>query len=836
VKSFKKVGIFVVVMLGLVCSAVAQSNIVRGKIYDERLQPLPYAQIFVKDQPQYATSSNDTGAFELSFPTGRFEIIAKLPGYKTSSTVVIVAKQEIGNVRILMAKDEKTLAELKVTGIKKDKSEEIVRQLIRRKEELMAPVKSYNATLYIKAVTENMDSFKVAKHKKLSDSARTADSLAYYKYAIGRNSITEIITNLDVQMPNKTKETRLGVSSKGSTQNLFYLRTTDGNFNFYNNLVQVQALSEVSFLSPLSYSGLVAYKYKMLSIVEQDGRNVYRIRVTPSKTGNSLVQGEIFIQDSTFALIKTILRFPAHQTPEYKEFEIEQDFDNYGTNEKSAWLLSEQNFRYVTISNPRNKNSTKVVYKNYTLDTLFPPKHFGEELSSTAAEAYERDSTFWTTQRAEPLSSSEIKLIAFKDSIYNETHSQKFYDSVDKITNKITAAKIIYEGITKYKRTSERQIFINPLLAIFQPVNLGGYRFGLRGNYTRRFPNYHRLNVYTQASYGPLNKDLLGEMKVYYRYNAFKQTFMELDFGKRNGTLVQNDAAINYLSRSLYYRNRNLNIAYGTEIVNGLYVRVRAEFAHRSSLNNYKLSSGFLDSILAKLKIPLYGNNNTPVPFDAYNVLYGSINVRYVHRQQYIREPRQKLVLGSKYPELSLSYRKGISGVLGSTVDFDYIQLGASKEQNLGTLGISRISATYGNFLRKKRLEIPDNKWVVRGQLYAFFNPETSFQALDSTVAINKGYAELHYYHQFNGALINKIPYSKKLKLFESAGSAILYMPERNLKYIEFFAGIDKQFKALGQQWRIGVYAVSAFANSYSRPLQWKFGIKHYDEYSNRWE
>jgi hypothetical protein len=811
---------------------------VHGKVVDTRLQPIPFVSIFVKDHPEYMAQTNDTGAFALTFPEGRYELVAQLSGYKSNSAVVFAEKEDVYNVRILLTRDERSLSELKVSATKKDKSEEIVRRLIDRKEELMAPVKSYNVTMYIKASIENDDSFKVGRMaaSKLSDSARAADSVKYYANKIGRNSLTEIVSNLDVQMPNKFKETRVGVKKNGSTSSLFYLRATDGDFNFYKNLVNVPSLSEVSFLSPLSYSGLVAYKYKMVSITEVNGRTTYRIKVTPTKMSNSLVQGEIFIEDSTYALRKCRLTFPSHQTPEYKTFTIEQEFDNYGNDEKAIWLLKQQSFEYTTVENPKNKCQTTVVYKNYVLDTIFPPKHFGEELSSTAAEAYERDSTFWNKERAVPLSANEVKLIAYKDSIYAATHSQSYYDSVDKQRNKITWGRAIWGGIENYKRATERTVTISPLLSYIEPFALGGPRLATRNSYTRRFKNYHRINIFGNVSYGYNNNDVLGGLDGSYRFNAFKQSYIGASIGYRNGTLVQNDAAINYLTRSVYFRNKAFSVYGGTEIVNGLYVSGKAEVSNRSSLENYKLFSSVLDSALADLGIPLLGGRNQPLPFDAYNVVYGTFTIRYIHKQKYIREPRQKIVLGSRYPTISMNYRKGIKGVLGSVIDFDYIEFELFKEQNLGTLGISKFTATYGSFLRRKRLEVADYRWVARGQYLIFTNPEASFQGLDSTMAINKGYLEAHYIHNFNGALVNKIPYAKKLKLFESAGGGLLIMPERNLRYVEFYAGIDKQFGFLGRQWRVGGYAVSSFANRFANPLQFKFGIKTYDIFSNTWQ
>jgi hypothetical protein len=822
--------------------AAAQTYLVSGKVFDNKLQPLPYVSLFVKDNQQ-AVTSNDTGGFSFRLPKGRFEIVATLVGYKTSTQVVIINKEDVAGVKILMPTDNKGLGEIKILGAKKDRSEEIIRQVIIRKDILNKPVNTFSCAVYTRGSIQDIDSFKNDSKKKNTDtvknidSIRLADSSSFIRNKLAGGSLAEVISVLDFQYPNKIKETRTAVKKRGEMESMYYLRATDGDYNFYNNLLHIPSISEATLLSPISSSGLIAYRYKMLSITEVNGKNLFRIKVSPTSISNSLLSGEIFIEDSTFAIRKLKLKFPEHQLGEYSSFTVEQEYEDYGEGQQHIWLLKQQRFDYVLSK--KTIGTTQVLYKNYTIDTLFPKKYFGEELSSTLPEAYDKDSSFWQRERAVPLNDDEMKLLAYKDSVYNFTHSKKYYDSIDKKANKITIGKIAWGGIANYKRSNERTVQFNSLLGygLRHLFDIGGPRISQRITHSIRTKSYKRWNTSFDLHYGILNKDILGEARVSYLYNPFKQSKIEIDGGERVGTLVQNDAAINYLSRTMYYRNKGLNLQYGTEIRNGLYITGRTEYSNRSSLNNYKFFSGLIDTILKENKIPVFGGSrNEPIAFPSYNVIYGSLIIRYVHKQKYIREPRQKVVLGSKYPTVTFTYRKGIKGLLGSVVDFDYIELKADKEQNIGTAGVSKASLTYGNFLRKVRLEVPDYKWVSRGQLFIFLNPEFNFQALDSTMPINKGYVEGHYYHQFNGALINKIPYAKYLKIFESAGSSLLIMPERNLRYIEFYAGLDKQFRLFKQSFRVGIYAVSSFANQFQNPLQWKIGLKHYDNFSNRWE
>ena len=89
--------------------------------------------------------------------------------------------------------------------------------------------------------------------------------------------MAEIVLQLDHGSAKNIKEERTGVAKRGNSQSLFFLSTTEGDFNFYNNLVSVPVISQTSFLSPLSYSGWLAYRFKTLKTETVNGQKIYTI-------------------------------------------------------------------------------------------------------------------------------------------------------------------------------------------------------------------------------------------------------------------------------------------------------------------------------------------------------------------------------------------------------------------------------------------------------------------------------------------------------------------------------------------------------------------------------
>jgi len=152
------------------------------------------------------------------------------------------------------------LSEVVIKGKNRDRAEEYIRNVIRNKDAVEAASGAYSCKVYIKALQE--DSLPEKKSKK-----PISDSLLKIQQAnaeLNRMALAEIVLQLDHGSSKNSKEERTGIKRRGNTQSLFFLSTTEGDFSFYNNLIYVPSVSQTPFVSPLSYSGLLAYRYKLL--------------------------------------------------------------------------------------------------------------------------------------------------------------------------------------------------------------------------------------------------------------------------------------------------------------------------------------------------------------------------------------------------------------------------------------------------------------------------------------------------------------------------------------------------------------------------------------------
>jgi hypothetical protein len=294
------------ILLAFFCGfygAQAQYFKISGKITNDKLEPLALVSIQVKGSVK-GTISKEDGSYELRLEEGTYDLAFSMLGYKTLLINVVISRDYVQNI-VLETDEAKNLSEVVVRGKMKDRSEEIIRNVIRGKDDILAAPGPYSCNVYIKATQEDSTQRKVKTKKKSVDT-----TYANLNADLQRMAMAEISLRYDHENDSRVKEERTGVVKRGNPEALFYLSLTEGNFNLYNNLLTSRVLSEVPFLSPVSYSGLAAYRYKVTSIKHQDGRKIYTISVKPRQLSNVTVEGEIKILDGAWVILSAHFTLP----------------------------------------------------------------------------------------------------------------------------------------------------------------------------------------------------------------------------------------------------------------------------------------------------------------------------------------------------------------------------------------------------------------------------------------------------------------------------------------------------------------------------------------------
>src|SRR6187549_1204537 len=157
-----------VVFLFGIYTAQAQYFKISGKVTNDKLEPLALVSIQVKGSVK-GTISKEDGTYELHLEEGTYDLAFSMIGYKTLLINAVVTKDYVQNI-ILETDEAKSLSEVVVRGKMKDRSEEILRNVIKHKDDILAAAGPYSCNVYIKATQEDFTHQKVKTKKRPVDS------------------------------------------------------------------------------------------------------------------------------------------------------------------------------------------------------------------------------------------------------------------------------------------------------------------------------------------------------------------------------------------------------------------------------------------------------------------------------------------------------------------------------------------------------------------------------------------------------------------------------------------------------------------------------------------
>lgn len=824
----KRIITLAILFFSLINLALAQRYFtLSGTVNDSTGQAVPGASIRLRND-NLGTATDDNGFFKLRLEEGYYEIVVSALGYKNKSLNMPVNKNV--TVKIVLSENQAHLKEIQISNKRHDPSWEIIQRVIANRNKINSGLLNYKCSGYIKASDIFvLDSSSIKKKEK----ARKMQPLNIDSMEADLKKSLPKIPNMNFAevdlvkywgRPSHIKEERLGVRILGNKYALYFLSVTDGEFNFYTNQVVLGKLTDVKYVSPFSPGANVSYKFKFIESYYEGNRKIYKVKVSPRKIGNALFNGEVEIYDSLWVIKSVRFSLNANHIPQYNTFDLKQD---YMLTQDGYIFMKSQEFSYTKkAENGKRTGKTLVLYTDYETNLELPPKFFGNELSAAFDSAYERDAGWWEKQRKDSLTRNEQVYTHYRDSINLVLTSKSYLDSIDKVYNRITFLKVVWNGQGHINRAKKLRLDFAPLFSTFQPAQIGGVRLSYFVGIFKKFNNRQSINTWTNVSYGFKNNDIKGGVFVSHLYNPIRRSRYNFSFSRDFMMINPFDAYINMFRRSNYYDQKRVQVGHVFEVINGLYFSSNVSFSDRHDITGYKFWS---------LSDSIFRTNNQPVEFNPHKALVISLSLSYTPKQLYIREPREKIILGSKYPTFFVVYNQGVQGLLGSIVNFSYLQSSISQTINYGRIGIARYNISTGKFFNRKFLPIVDYKYQRGGDPYLLTSPLGTFQLLPKTFPTFSWYLETHYWHSFNGFLTSGVPLFKKYNISASAGSSMLWAFENNMRHIEICYGLNKVFKFFRSTLKAGIYFSNGYNNSGGYYQGLKFSLESYNVRDNSW-
>jgi len=807
--------IFSFLTFGFLASA-QNFHTLRGYVTNIGAEPLVGVYVRVTNLG-VGTVTNEKGQYELNLPEGLNRVSYTFIGYEQQRVDLVIKNGITQNRRLLVS--ESQLKTVEINNKRKDLSYEIVKKTIENRELYANQYKTQKRHIYIKSVEDN--TYTGSKEDK--DKALEKDpSLMFSNDSMPDYNLFEGDFEQHKQNPNGFKEEKNAAKKLGNQRTLFYTSTTDADFDFNKNLISIKKLGDNAYISPLSSTAFLAYKYKLVGSRFVDGQKIYTIRVSPRKMGNALFKGEIEVWDSLFALKSVDLEVNKNSLIRYDKFNIKQEY--YFENGKRV-LSSEYFTWHIKTNKLKTHGHCSVTYTDYQFDNTYPKRYFNAEVAVTKEDAYEKDTSFWAQIRPIPLTTDENRFINYQDSLQRVRTSKVYLDSIDSVYNKLTLGKALWNGFGHINREKKSTWNFDPSIGLIDPVAIGGWRLRYSVSYFKKYESRKWISIAPFINYGLRNNDVKGNLNVRYRYDPKKLSTVSLNVGKYFGFVNQFATLTDIFNRSNFFEQNHLYLYHNTELFNGFYLNTGVQNILRQDLGDFQFNPDF-DSVFV---------NNRPSKFDTHSAFEAIISISYTPKQLYIQEPKEKIILGSKFPIFSLTYKHATPKVFGSSTKFKSMDLGIRQKFNVGIFGTSEYSVSLGGFIDTSKLRIMDYRYQRGGDPFLLLPPMYGFQMIDSTFSAFSGVVEGHYVHQFNGFITSKIPGIKQLGIKATAGAGILFVPERNYQYSELLTGVNRIFKIGKERLRLGVYYVVAQSNVQGFTSGFKFSLEPYNADNSTW-
>lgn len=772
----------------------AQSLTVRGKITDQQGQAIPFASVYEKNTT-LGTSANSEGEYSLKLSPGKHELNYRAIGYKQETREIDLKTNYNLDLSLTQAVFE--LADVIVRSGGEDPAYEVIRNAIRKRKSHLRETNEYSTDVYIKGMQKLLAAPKKFLGRNIDDMSK---EMGLDSNRTGIFYLSESESRLSYLEPDNYHEEMISSKVSGSNRAFSFNRASDINIDFYENIINMEGLSNRPFISPIAENALFYYDYKLIGTSIENGDLVNKIELLPKRSTDPVFRGHIYIIENSWRIHSSDLLITKQANINFVDtLNIRQQYIPVNSR---VWLPSSIRYDFTGgIFGFRFGGYYLALFKNYDLNPSLNKKDFIEVLN-IAREVNKKDSTYWTQARPVPLTEEERNDYEKKAVLALKRESKPYLDSLDKVHNKFKPVQfIIGSGYNARNRFKRENYSFSSLINAFFYNTVEGFGINYQAGYSKRLDSLTNkyVNFTGKVRYGFSIEKLYGSFSGSVPVKAATFSF---DLGSdvldlnNLGSISQLGNSIN----SLFYE-RNFLKLYEKKFISaslsqrfgGFVGKFTTEWANRATLNNTS------DYTVRDLEDRMFTSNN---PFEAVpsglplfpknQAFKMSFRGTYDFRNKYATYPSGKIHQPSKYPLLGLNYLKGIKGVFGSDIDYDLLSADLTKSDiKLGMYGEFKFWVGAGKFLNDRTLYFPDYKHFDGNLSLSYIPTITNFLFLDfyKNSTADK-FAEAHFEHNFSGFITNKLPLIRKLKLKEVVGFNYLATPSMK-NYNEVYFGLE---------------------------------------------
>lgn len=742
------------VMVGTIWGSTALAQLtVTGQVRDAATsQVVPFASVAVQGTSLGTTASED-GQFRLSLNKAADSLLVTAVGYQIIRVALDSTQKTLA---VLLTPANQTLGEVVVRagenpawGILREVAAHRNRTDFRRAGAFEYETYS-QLTIGLAALSERFRQRKAVQKLlrpfEQKQPGRTTDSSFVLPVFV-----SETVSRLyGRQGPTRSKEhiLKTNISSLGLTDESFVAQFTGAGFNTLNFYQNTIGLFQKEFISPLAANGRLAYSYYLADTTQIGQHTCYGIDFDPKNARDLVMQGRIWIDTLTYALVQIEGRVGPEANLNYiNGIQFEQSFelaDSAGT----YWLPERLHLSVSVGELVKNTFGARVDYLTTTRSAqIGPPKPLGffdtevilEPDSAAAPEAY------WQQQRVGVQEAPAVSSRSLLDSLREQPVIKAYVQATTFVLN--GGYVNVVPGVQ-----------VGSLFSLWSINRVEGNRLRLGLRTSNAFSRRWQLSAY--AAYGTRDRIWKGGGEINFIPSRRPLTLVSL---KTTYDLDQlgvrpNDAAespffqvVNRLGRlpRAYYRNETTLILQqdmlrdftGTAGVRQRSFDPAFPFAFRSPTT---------DGTLNQITAPLARTFMAQELFAEVRYVPGRLPTRLINPARVRRRA------GTTSPVVRLRYTYGAYSIPGAPAEFNYHSVQAEWQHALRWGLLGRTEYTLQASYTPSTLPFPLLAVHVGNQT-PFYNRQ-AYNLMNLGEFVSDRSVSLAFEHRFDGLLTNRLP------------------------------------------------------------------------------
>lgn len=859
----------ILLLLVVSFSAKAQNTGIRGHVNGENNEPLPFATVYIRNL-NTGTTTNIEGDYEIQLAPGKYDVVFQYIGYESVVHFFEVAE---GFVTYNLSLKPRTilLKEIEIRSGAEDPAYSIMRKAIGKASFHTNQLDAYDARVYIKGSGRLLDSpfflrKKIAEEGIDSTMAFTSESVSELRYERPNTYSQKVVAVYSQGEDNGTGPGQFitssfydpkvveAISPLSPKAFAYYRFRYDGYFVDGGHVINKITVTPRSRGDDV-FEGTIFIVDELWSIHSLDLK-MYKLGIefkleqlyNPIEEKAWLpvsyqfeIMGSFFGFDFEYKYLATLSDYKITLNPDL-DIPITV-IDEKAEREKAAEVRKktkgEETLEKLADNKEVTRKDLRKLMKEYEKAEMeeidFPEIVSNISFTADSTTSYNNDSAFWNNTRPVPLTAHEIKGYA-QDTVSSDVEitiaggKKKKNDDDSTRVRKVRKFKLTHLVMGQsYKIGKNTKFNIKSPLETAGFNTLEGFNFAYNVYFTRTFTNDNRLEIGPVARYAFAREKVVSKVYADLRHSDRKGN-ARLEGGRYVQQLNEEEPIHPHLNTPYtlllkenymkLYEKDFVRLNNEKQYSDAFSLRYSAEWAQRRSLEN---NSGYS---LFKHEGKSYSPNDpanaelATTGFAQHNALLVGIAGDFKPWLKYQLKNGSKNIVRKSSPTFSLLYRKGISGLLSSNVNFDLIDVGVSHSFDWGIRGKVDVKVNAGKFINDRSMYFMDFKHFPGNQThFTPLDPTKTYRLLDYYYySTGNQYVTAFVHNQFRKLLLTQLRFARMKGIKENLFVNYLGTPASN-HYTEVGYGLDYLFRVFR------IEAIAAFENGRYKEFGVRVGI-----------